>query len=758
MTRSTLYRATAVLLLLLFSVNPGGMTVAAPDEPPQAKIMDGVHLAPVVLRADPNVSTQRIPAPVRAHLLQSAPSATFTIHYIPAGQQDFFGEDCLTWPTEAQTAFTYAADIWGTLIHSPVPIVIHACWTDMGASYLGYGGADDYYLNFTGAPKPNTWYPSALANALAGSDLSASRPDMHLGYNKAMADANQWYFGTDGDTPLNQYDFVSVVLHEIAHGLGFAGSMWVSGGSGSWGAGTPYPDSYDRFTEDGGGIALLNPSIYPNPSTTLATALTGNNVWFNGSYANAANGGQRVKLYAPSSWQPGSSYSHLDYATFNSTGNSLMVYALSLGASKHHPGPVSMGILRDVGWPSVENTLPTLSGLPNQTLSPGQSKNSAINLWTYAYDVQDATAALTFTITDSPPLTVGVMIRDNQYIDINPTESFTGTFPVVVEVMDTGGLTDTDSFTITFAEIVNTPPVLSGLPNQMLTPGQSKNNAIDLWAYASDDLDADEALVFSITNSPPLTVGVTINSERYININPTGSFTGTFPVVVEVQDTGGLTDTDSFTITFAEVETQYVYLPLVLNCYPILPSLLPISNPDGDGLYTVQWAMPACSKVVPSQYELQGATNSQFSAAQSWTTAATSLNMYSPDPATYYWRVRAYINGQWTGWSNVQSVTVGTFSYAFVYNATGGTLTIEIVGIEKRSFVTGFEGYWRSVPVGTYTVKVWARCGYLQESMYFPLGEFHDLAFECVPAASLSSVSSTTAVPGVDFVFKSTAP
>jgi len=656
MTRSMWYKMTVVLLLLLFGVNPGGMTIAAVDAPPQAKIMDGVYRPPVVLRADPNISTHRVPAPVHALSSQGIQNANITIYYIPAGEQDFYGEDCFAWPSAAQTAFTYAASIWETLIHSPVTIVIHACWADLGAGYLGYGGVDNYRRDFPGAPTPNTWYPAALANALAGSDLSPAQPDMHLAYNQAMGD--EWYFGTDG-IPGAKYDFVSVVLHEIAHGLGFAGTMWVSSGVGEWGfgSGTISPDSYDRFTEDGSGTALLNTVSYPNPSTALAVALTSDNVWFDGSHANAANGGGRVKLYAPSSWSPGSSYSHLD-EIFNNTENSLMTYSLSKGASEHSPGPVTMGILRDIGWPSGENTPPALSGLPNQMLTPGQSKNGAINLWTYAYDAEDADANLTFTITNSSPLTVGVMLRDNQYIDINPTESFTGTFPVVVEVMDTGGLTDTDTFTITFTEI----------------------------------------------------------------------------------------------------ETQYVYMPLVLNCYPVLPSLLPINNPDGDGLYTIQWAMPACSKVVPSQYELQGATNSQFSSAQSWTTAATSLNMYSPDPATYYWRVRAYIDGKWTGWSNVRSVAVGAFSYLFVYNGTGGPLTIEIVGVETRSFAAGFDDYWRSVPVGTYRVRVWARCGSMDYWEYFPLGEFYDLAYVCSQVLSTSPMPSIAERMGMDFVFKATAP
>lgn len=652
MKRSGIYRVIVCLLLLSFCVNAGGITAAA-DKPVQMESMRGAR---VVLRADPNFSTHRVPAPARARALQSAPSATFTVYYIPDGQQDFFGETCLTWPSAAQTAFNYAADIWATLIHSSVPIIIHACWTNLGAGYLGYGGADHYQRNFSGAPTLNTWYPSALANALAGSDLSSSRPDMHLGYNKAMADAGQWYFGTDGN-PGAKYDFVSVVLHEIAHGLGFSGSMEYVGGSGRWGAGTPYPDSYDRFTQDGSGNALLNTTLYPNPSTALGAALTSNNVWFNGANANAANGGNRVKLYAPATWQPGSSYAHLDNS-FDGTPNALMTYALNNGESVHGPGPVTMGLLQDIGWPQPA---------------------------------------------------------------------------------------------------ANTAPTLSGLPDLALAPGASRDNAIDLWTYAADDLNADSALTFSIANSPPGNAGVTIDSQRYIDINPTSAFTGTVSVVVQVMDTGGLTDTDDFSITFVEVETSYVYLPLLTRCYPLLPFFLPISNADGDGLYTLRWQMPAYASP-PTQYELQGATNPQFSSPQSRTESGTSVNMYSPDPATYYWRVRAYINGQWTGWSNAQSVAVGSFSYVYVQNDTGGALTIEIVGVEKRSFPTG-STYWRSVPTGYRTVNVWANCGsLLGRNIYFEQGDFL-LHYYCGYQSLVALPSAaTTVIPGVERVFNATAP
>jgi uncharacterized repeat protein (TIGR02543 family) len=83
----------------------------------------------------------------------------------------------------------------------------------------------------------------------------------------------------------------------------------------------------------------------------LASQLTSGSVYFDGPHANAANGGSRVRLYAPGTWAPGSSYSHLD-DDFNGTVNAMMTYSVDYGESIHDPGLVTMGILHDNGWPN----------------------------------------------------------------------------------------------------------------------------------------------------------------------------------------------------------------------------------------------------------------------------------------------------------------------------------------------------------------------------------------------------------------------
>jgi hypothetical protein len=66
-----------------------------------------------------------------------------------------------------------------------------------------------------------------------------------------------------------------------------------------------------------------------------------------------AAGGTRPVLYTPSTWEEGSSYSHLDEDTYPAgSPDSLMTPVLDLGEVVRDPGSVALGMLADVGWGS----------------------------------------------------------------------------------------------------------------------------------------------------------------------------------------------------------------------------------------------------------------------------------------------------------------------------------------------------------------------------------------------------------------------
>lgn len=334
-------------------------------------LLGGIPAKAVVVDPNPSAPRRKIPAPARLATAPAAATARFSITYVLDGDRDAWDESCSPFPESAKSAFNAASGVWANTVSSAVPITIRACWADLSSSnILGYSGGGSEHRDFLGAPFANTWYAVSLANSLHGADLNPTGFDMHITFNRNFA----WYYGTDGDTPAGQYDLVSVVLHEIAHGLNFSGSMQYAGGVGSWGYGTGYPTIYDVFMHDGSGRQLINTAVYPNSSSSLGSALVSNNIWFYGGKARMANSNQPVKMYTPGFWSDGSSYSHLDYDTFDNTSNQLMVYAISDGESIHDPGAINRGLFQDLGW--------TVSGLiPSPILPPPSFSTSSVSPW-----------------------------------------------------------------------------------------------------------------------------------------------------------------------------------------------------------------------------------------------------------------------------------------------------------------------------------------------------------------------------------------
>jgi hypothetical protein len=258
----------------------------------------------------------------------------------------------------AEDAFQAAVDVWSQLISSPVTIRVDAVWEPLGAGILGSAGSHSLWVDVPNGV-PGVVYPDALADALNGSDVGGGDFDIDASFNSTFAD---WYFGTDGNPPGGKWDLMSVVLHELGHGLGFLGSPIVDNGAGPaecdgvaghgcWQLGATFPVIFDLFADDNLGIAIRDAGTYPNNSVALGNVLRSMDVFFDGTNANIGNGGSPAELYAPGSWDQGSSFSHLDETVF-AAGNpsSLMTPFLGSAEAIHDPGPVTLGIFEDIGW------------------------------------------------------------------------------------------------------------------------------------------------------------------------------------------------------------------------------------------------------------------------------------------------------------------------------------------------------------------------------------------------------------------------
>ena len=252
---------------------------------------------------------------------------------------------------EAQAAFQFAVDIWARTITSSVPIRITANWSMLGANVLGSASAVTTVSNFENAPFKDVRYPIALAEKLARKQLNlVSQSEVSANFSSEI----DWYYGTDANPGTNQYDLVSVVLHEIGHGLGFSASFGANGQIAAWGlsnTGAPNtPIIYDLFLRDTFGNQLIDTSIYPNNSAELLAAVTNNNVLYASEKARITFG-NFPPIYSPNPWNGGSSISHLDETVFApGNENSLMSPQFGLGEAIHLPGDITEAIFAELGW------------------------------------------------------------------------------------------------------------------------------------------------------------------------------------------------------------------------------------------------------------------------------------------------------------------------------------------------------------------------------------------------------------------------
>lgn len=266
-------------------------------------------------------------------------------------------------PVWAQKDIQAALDVWAANFQSTVPITVEATWARSNVyGLLGSARPGNYFNNFVNAPDQTLWYPSALANALAGRDLDKNNPEIVIQVNSLAA----WDTRNDGKPTGSEFDLESVFIHEIGHGLGFLStdSYDTIFGYGAVDQPTPF-DAYLQL-DDGRRLSDL-----PTPSIELGRALTNNLSW-SGAKAIAANGGVKPKIYTPSRYENGSSVSHLDEATFAKTVNSVMTPNLDAGEVFRDPGPVALAMMEDmrnkppagiaVGIPTVVRNLQTLIG------------------------------------------------------------------------------------------------------------------------------------------------------------------------------------------------------------------------------------------------------------------------------------------------------------------------------------------------------------------------------------------------------------
>ena len=410
---------------------------------------------------------------------------------------------CSGFPAAAKTAVEYAASILQSVLPSDAHIMVHATWEKITtANVLAQASTTELIPGWDiDAQVPYAWYPVALAEKIAGKSLnSEAEGDIVLYVNSNI----DWYLRTDGNVLSLKYDLVTVALHEMIHGLGFLDSMTSGTTTASYGV-SGVPMIYDTFIENFSGERLTDTMLFRNPSSDLRSAITSGQLYFNGplikNYTLINNYAlTRARLYAPATFDAGSSVSHLDEQTYKGI-NALMTPVIDWGEAIHDPGKFTMSILGELGWVNTRIihvkpkdteeyilSLPILATVKSDTV---YNHNNVRLVWSF-----DNFTTSNWTIMTSP-------LSDNNFTASVLIPSYGTNLEYYISAEDClGRVYKSPSYTdkYHYSVYIGIDTVKPVIIHTRLTSFFEKVNSINFEAKVTDNLGVDTAFLEYIVN------------------------------------------------------------------------------------------------------------------------------------------------------------------------------------------------------------------------------------------------------------------
>jgi len=402
-----------------------------------------------------------------------------------------------------------AARFWSDRLVSTVDINVSVNWTSLtcsaGSVTLGSASANTVHSFGSGAPFLNTWYHQALANKIAGSDLSG-QSDLSANFNTALDEScafpNDWYYGLDGNFGTG-IDFLAVFQHEIGHGIGF--STFVDKATGVRFSNTD--DVYMKFlfdeTVDLAWTAMTDAQRATSVTNNGNLTWTGTNVTAEGPTVLTAgrHADGRVRMYAPTTLASGSSVSHWDTAL---SPNELM----EPFSTNSPQNLMTQALMQDIGWGITETSEVSVTD-SGTAIFDG---TSTVDMGTR---VQGG-AALTRTFTVS---NIGIQALTTSSLSVPSGYSITNTLSSSIAAGSS------DTFTISLA--TGTAGTFAG--------------SVSFVTNDSDENPFNFSVTGEITLSNPPEIGV---ADGATNVPD-----GTGSVTMTTTNIGGTTPTKTFTVS-----------------------------------------------------------------------------------------------------------------------------------------------------------------------------------------------------------------
>jgi len=194
------------------------------------------------------------------------------------------------------------------------------------------------------------------------------------------------------------------------------------------------------------------------------------------------------------------------------------------------------------------NGPPVVSDIPNVGF-PEDGYNSSIDLDGYVTDPDNTDVQIDWTHAGNTNVDVSID-SVTHVVTFTATLNWYGSETITFTATDPGGLSDSDSMTVTVSA-VNDPPVVSDIPNVGF-PEDGSNSSIDLDGYVTDPDNTDAQIDW--THAGNTNVDVSIDSVTHVvTFTATLNWYGSETVIFTASDPGNLSDSDSMTITVSAV-------------------------------------------------------------------------------------------------------------------------------------------------------------------------------------------------------------
>ncbi len=439
--------------------------------------------------------------------------------------------------------FQKAAEILESYLAINIDIIVDAEFSPLScnanSAILGSAGATSGHINFTNAPLANTIYPVALANNLSNTDMNDNSAEISATFNSAIDNNDNclngvnWYYGYDDPALaaaqyVNDSSFLSVVLHELLHGLGVSSWVLQNGALNS--------DLMDAFSANLYDHSTNKSWLNMNDSERQTSMSNSNNlVWAGAEVNNSAAAlaltdginSARVEMYAPNPYEKGSSVSHFSN---DASPNEIMEprYTDFLIT----PG-MATELLKDMGW-----TLPSANSAPTFDLESAYSSlySSLLSIDITARDADNDTLVYSLISADNSQISASL---EGSTLSIRGTNNYLGHSTLSVSVSD-GQETVTQQI-----EIIILEDFSLSASNLDLSDGQETSIALETFSFslAGGNNNHDVSILFNGQALAPNLLSES-NGNYQLAMPTSGAFAGYYQV--NVSDSSG--ETARFTL------------------------------------------------------------------------------------------------------------------------------------------------------------------------------------------------------------------